>query len=225
MTVLERFELHPAAPFRLDLTTWVLRRRAHNAVDNFDGEYYRRVLVLGGRPVEVALRQVGPLREPCLAAELRSNSRGVDGAAVSETRIVLDRMLGLGADLAGFYRLAEHDNQLNPLAQRFVGMRPPRFPSVFEAVVNAIACQQLSLIVGIHLLNRLAERYGRTPRSLTVLSTDFPLPSGSRRLNPRCCATSGSAERKPAMSQSSLSGWHREISTSNRWLTSRTNVP
>jgi DNA-3-methyladenine glycosylase II len=39
-------------------------------------------------------------------------------------------------------------------------MKPPRFPSVFEALVTAIACQQLSLTVGITLLNRLTERYG-----------------------------------------------------------------
>lgn len=39
-------------------------------------------------------------------------------------------------------------------------MRPPRFASVLEAVVNAVACQQLSLDVGIHLLNRLARRLG-----------------------------------------------------------------
>jgi len=176
MTALERFELCPAAPFRLDLTAWVLRRRPHNAVDNFDGECYRRVLVLGDRPVEVTVRQVGPPEAPRLAVELRSNSRGLDETAVSETRIVLDRMLGLGADLAGFYQLAEHDEQLGPLAQRFVGMRPPRFPSVFEAVVNAIACQQLSLIVGIHLLNRLAERYGPTASRSGGALHGFPTP-------------------------------------------------
>jgi DNA-3-methyladenine glycosylase II len=35
-------------------------------------------------------------------------------------------------------------------------MKPPRFPTIFEAVVNAFACQQLSLEVGLELLNRLA---------------------------------------------------------------------
>ena len=44
--------------------------------------------------------------------------------------------------------------------QPFRGVKPPRFPSVFESLVNAIACQQLSLTVGIHLLNRLAAAYG-----------------------------------------------------------------
>ena len=35
-------------------------------------------------------------------------------------------------------------------------MKPPRFPTTFEAMVNGFACQQLSLEVGLELLNRLA---------------------------------------------------------------------
>lgn len=36
------FTLEVPSPFRLDLTVWALRRRAHNAMDRFDGRYDRR---------------------------------------------------------------------------------------------------------------------------------------------------------------------------------------
>jgi DNA-3-methyladenine glycosylase II len=75
-------------------------------------------------------------------------------------RILLRRVLGLDLELADFYRLPRRDKGLSALPLRFRGMRPPRFPSLFECLVNAIACQQLSLTVGIHLLNRLAAHYG-----------------------------------------------------------------
>ena len=39
-------------------------------------------------------------------------------------------------------------------------MKPPRFATVFEGVINAIACQQVTLTLGIRLLNRLAAAYG-----------------------------------------------------------------
>jgi DNA-3-methyladenine glycosylase II len=39
-------------------------------------------------------------------------------------------------------------------------MKPPRFATVFEGLINAIACQQMSLTVGIQLLNRLAKTCG-----------------------------------------------------------------
>jgi DNA-3-methyladenine glycosylase II len=35
-------------------------------------------------------------------------------------------------------------------------MKPPQLLTVFETLVNAFACQQLSLVVGLELLNRLA---------------------------------------------------------------------
>ena len=59
-----------------------------------------------------------------------------------------------------FYTLAADDPDLGPLADKFRGLKPPRFPTMFECVANAIACQQLTLTVGITLLNRLAESHG-----------------------------------------------------------------
>lgn len=52
------FTLTAVAPFRLDLTVWALRRRTDNLVDRWDGEIYRRVFVVVGAPVEVAVSQL-----------------------------------------------------------------------------------------------------------------------------------------------------------------------
>ncbi len=51
------FSLKPLPPFRLDLTIWALRRRRDNTVDRWDGMTYRRVLVLDGKPIEMAVVQ------------------------------------------------------------------------------------------------------------------------------------------------------------------------
>jgi DNA-3-methyladenine glycosylase II len=156
-----RLQINVNPPFRLDYVVWALRRRAHNEIDRFDHGCYRRVLCLADGPAEVTVRQDLTAEAPSLAAELRSPA-GPEGRAADAAgaRPVLLRMLGLTADLDGFYRVATNDARLNALAARFRGMRPPCFPTVFEAVVNAVACQQLSLDVGIHLLSRLARRFG-----------------------------------------------------------------
>ena len=39
-------------------------------------------------------------------------------------------------------------------------VKPPRFPTLFECLVNAIACQQVTLTLGMRLLNQLAEACG-----------------------------------------------------------------
>jgi DNA-3-methyladenine glycosylase II len=88
----------------------------------------------------------------------------------------LERMLGLRQDLSSFYRLAKQDPKIAPLAKEFRGLKPPRFPTVLEAVANGIACQQLSLLVGILLLSRLAGKYGRMIGSSDAGLRSFPSP-------------------------------------------------
>ena len=53
------FPLEAAPPFRLDLTARALRRRPDNLVDQWDGRVYRRVLVVDGAPLAVAVTQPG----------------------------------------------------------------------------------------------------------------------------------------------------------------------
>lgn len=152
-----RFSLSATPPFRLDFTIWALRRRPENAIDRWDGATYRRVLPLAGGVVELVARQIGGVERPRIEVEVHG-----PGARVSAKMAVtsaLERLLGLRIEMTDFYRFASSQRRLDRLAARFRGMKPPRFPTVFEALVNAIACQQVTLSLSIQLLNKLAARY------------------------------------------------------------------
>lgn len=172
------FVLHPIAPFRLDLTAWALRRRAMNEIDRWDGHTYARTIAIGDRAVDLEVTQVGAASRPALRVVVR----GAAGRRVRTTATAaLSRALGLDIDLEGFYRMARADARLSPLVDRFRGVKPPRFPTVFEALVNGIACQQLSLTVGIILLGRLSKLCGlRSPSGAHA----FPRPKDVAALTP-----------------------------------------
>lgn len=155
------FSIEPLPPFRLDLTVWTLRRRPNNGIDRWDGRVYRRVLILDGAPLEVAVEQTGPADSPRLRITPSGHSDAPRVASV--VTAALEHLLGLSVDLRDFYRFAADDPTLGPLAERFRGFRPPRFPDLFETLVNGIACQQVTLTLGILLLNRLAEHFGPVP--------------------------------------------------------------
>jgi DNA-3-methyladenine glycosylase II len=157
------FMLRPVPPFRLDLTVWALRRRQRNLMDRWDGTTYRRVLVVSGRPTDLAVRQAGSFAAPRLSVTATPPPRTRPDRW--HVRATVDRLLGLQIDLTDWYHMAADDERLRPLAERFRGMKPPRFPTMFEAVINAFACQQLSLEVGLELLNRLAAIAGATFRT------------------------------------------------------------
>ena len=188
------FFLEPLAPFRLDLTVWTLRRRADNQIDRWDGVTYHRVLVIDGEPIEVAVTQVESPDSP----RLRVTVTGTEVKSKIKKPVIslLNHMLGLQVDLSGFYRFAFRQAKLGPLVRRFRGMRPPRFPSVFEALVNATACQQMSLTVGILLLNRLAGMCGVALAESGVVTHAFPRPHDLVNCNPNAIALLGFSKQK-----------------------------
>jgi DNA-3-methyladenine glycosylase II len=167
-------QIEPAGPFRLDLTAWALRRNARNSVDRRSTATYERVLSLAGGPVALSMTQLAGPDAPRLSVLLAG--RQIDHQTEELARSTLDRLLGLSIDLAPFAAMAAPDPLLGPLAARMRGLKPPRFPTVFEALVNGIACQQLSLAVGIQLLNRLAADRGKTVSDDPDSPRAFPDP-------------------------------------------------
>ncbi len=152
------FELPVAAPYRLDFTVWALRRQAHNRMDGWESETYRRVWRYRDGWLKVRLWQTHGDPDPLLEGEIYQGPQ--DERAVSWVREQLTWMLGLDRDLTPFCAIAATDSRLASMAARYRGLRPPRFASLFEGLVNAVACQQLSLHLGITLLNRLSKLCG-----------------------------------------------------------------
>jgi DNA-3-methyladenine glycosylase II len=169
------FSITPIPPFRLDLTAWALRRRPENTVDRWDGRTYRRVLMIDSQAIEVAVHQSGGPEAPQVEVDMAGSC--LTAGQERSARVLLERLLGAHKDLRPFYRLATRDPRLQPLVEEFRGLKPPQFPTVFEAVANGIACQQLSLLVGILLLSRLAHGVGGISASSQDAAHAFPDPA------------------------------------------------
>ncbi|MBI1793293.1 MAG: DNA-3-methyladenine glycosylase 2 family protein [Chloroflexi bacterium] len=168
------FALEPAPPFRLDLTVWTLRRRLDNLFDRWDGKTYLRVLIEDDKPFEIAVMQLGESKSPQLRVALTGKT--LTSKTKAFVTVALERLLGIKIDLQKFYRLSKKDQWLEPFVSQFQGMKPPRLLTPFEALVNAIACQQLTLTMGIRLLNRLTEAYGMALKTEAGIVHAFPRP-------------------------------------------------
>ena len=206
------FLIRPVPPFRLDLTAWALRRRPENIVDRWNGKDYRRVLVLEGRPVEIEVTQIEPPTRPLL--QITTTGWRLTSHREQTLRGYVQRLLGTQIDLRAFYRMATQQAKLGELVRHFRGLKPPRFPSVFESLVNAFACQQLSLAVGILLLNRLAEKYGLIVEKNGVNAHAFPRPEDLASGRPQALGRLGFSRQKArAVSElsSAVAAGHLEL--------------
>jgi len=186
--------IKPPPPFRLDLSAWALRRRSGNAMDVWDGSSYRRALALIDGEVELLVTQDGGAETPRLTIALVESRLGCCSEQTAVT--ALERLLGLRVDLSDFYLMAAADSVIGPLVARFRGVKPPRFPTVFESLLNAVANQQLSLESGLSLLNRLAATHGKSVVLGHTSLHAFPRPQDLAGLEPQGLCDLGFSRRK-----------------------------
>lgn len=150
---LTRREIRVATPYRLDFTVSALRRLAANPVDVFtaDGRYVRAL----GHFSEPVIVSVSQPRADALAVVVASGAADTE-QAVSDVR----RMLGIDSDVSDFQRRALAIPWLAPLVRRLQGLKPPRYPTLFEACANAIVFQQVSLQSASAIMRRLVFQLG-----------------------------------------------------------------
>jgi DNA-3-methyladenine glycosylase II len=146
--------------------------------------------VIERRPVAVAVTQTGRPAAPRLEVVITGHQ--LPYCVHSLVGRALTRLLGLEVDLSGFYARAAHDPALAPLAERYRGVRPPRFPTLFECLLNAVACQQLSLAAGLSVLSRLADAAGARAGQLHA----FPAPGDTLWLSAANLRELGFSDRK-----------------------------
>jgi DNA-3-methyladenine glycosylase II len=162
-----RYEISVKPPYRLDLTVSVLRRLSTNIVDVFtaDGQYLRAFEGLNG-PV---IARVVQTRPETLSVTIRDH----DDEHLRVLALVR-RVLGVDQDLTHFDRAAARIPWLSKLAIRMRGVKPPRYPSLWEAFVNSIVFQQLSLQAASAITRRLIVALGRSVETCGVPMYLFP---------------------------------------------------
>jgi len=162
-----RHELAVEGPFRLPLTVSVLRRLSTNLVD---------VLTPGGEYVRALVGARGPVIARVTQTQPNSLSVSLEGDGDEHNRALglVRRMLGVDRDLTAFDRAAADIPWLMPLAARMRGVKPPRYATLWEACVNVVVFQQISLQAASAIMERLIVALGRPVDAGGVQPYVFP---------------------------------------------------
>ena len=97
----------------------------------------------------------------------------IDGDATehAHTLALVQCMLGADRDLTDFDRAVARIPWLAPLVERMRGVKPPRYPALWDACANAIVFQQVSLRAASAIMHRLIIALGHP-----VEVTGVPVP-------------------------------------------------
>jgi DNA-3-methyladenine glycosylase II len=141
-------ELSVRPPYRLDLTVDALRRLAANVVDVVgDDGAYRRALADDSGTNLLEVRQ----------ATARSLNVRIAGPRAQRWLPAVERMLGTQVRLEEWYRRVQPYPWLAFLARELRGLRPPRYPSLWEALAHSIVFQQISIHAAASIMRRMIE--------------------------------------------------------------------
>ena len=160
-------------PFRLDLTVDALRRLASNVVDVFgdDGTYYRAVRDARGTAV-VAISPARARRDRDSRHRATRRTLGGNGDAGCWEP---------ASTFATWYARSRRVAWLRPFAQAFMGLKPPRYPTLWEACAHAILFQQISIHAAAAIMRRVVEAIGE-PVTVGKLRC-IPFPEAERWLD------------------------------------------
>jgi len=174
-----KFFITPSPPFNFGLVAGLYSRFPTQCVDLYNKGIYERALSIKDKIHLVRAESIGTVEEPKLTIEIFPDT--------SEKRLIKEKikwMMGIDYDIKGFYRIAKKDKRFSQIINNLYGLRAPKTPTIFEALIIAITEQQIALPVAIAIRKRLVEKYGKSVRIGNKRYYNFPSPESLAKAKP-----------------------------------------
>jgi DNA-3-methyladenine glycosylase II len=168
-------EIRVQGPLDVPRTLERYRLWGEDPVNRLSEERFLRALRVDGEWRGFELRWSGSVD----AARLLVSTPGDRSSRVLEAAVgEVERICGLGLDVAAFYRAARQDPVLGPLLPQLWGLRPTLSPQPFEMLIGAVCAQQINLAFAFAVKARLVRRFG-TPVAVAG-HTVYGFPDAAR---------------------------------------------
>ncbi len=152
-----------------------------------NGEYVR-ALDFDGRRCVVRVRQI----ETTLLDVTATGAQPARAVAIVQT------MLGTQRDLRRWQSRAARFPWIARLARALRGMKPPRYPTLWEALCNAVVFQQLSIVAASSIMRRFVEAFSEPMLCYGCAVYPFPQPERLAAASPRTLLGVGLSRQKSA---------------------------
>lgn len=154
--------LYPKMPYNFHLSAMIFSG-GDQQIRTYKEGIFRQVLDIQGTTVLVNVFSQGTADVPELYFTISPDVLAESGYAAAGN--LISSMFNIRDDLAPFYRAVEQDRIMTSLVSQLRGVKSPTTLTVFEALVDSIIEQQISLKVAHSTENRLIRALG-TPLAL-----------------------------------------------------------
>ncbi|MDD1664254.1 MAG: DNA-3-methyladenine glycosylase [Methanomicrobiales archaeon] len=151
--------LSPVPPFDFGLSASIFARGDPDIRSYAEGTF-RQLLRVEGLLVLVTVTSEGTVDRPRL--RVRTEPAPLPPQVPGAAGRVVTRLFNLALDLSPFVKAVEADPVMSSLVRQLRGLKPPKTSTVFEALVDSIIEQQISLSAAHSIERRFTRAFGDT---------------------------------------------------------------
>jgi DNA-3-methyladenine glycosylase II len=158
MAFTQTLTINTQEPFDFDLSAQIFAG-GDRQVRIFADGCFSQVINIGGKLILVNITSKGTVDKPELSVELKSTS-DLSLEEKKKAEETINYIFNLKFPLRTFYEQAKADPIMVQITQKLYGLKNPTTPTVFEALVDSIVEQQISIKFARTVEHRIAKKFG-----------------------------------------------------------------
>ena len=158
MICAEKIMIAALPPFSFDLSAEIFANGDKQIRTYKKGRFWQTIRA-DGKLILATVESVGAVDKPKLYAELKSD-RALTREDKKKAEEAISVLFNLNFDLAPFYEEVKKDKVMACLTQKLRGLKSPTTQTAFEALVDSIVEQQISLKVANGMEKKLIKKFG-----------------------------------------------------------------
>jgi len=174
MTYTEKMTITALAPFRFDFSCEIFAD-GDKQIRNYENGNFWQVIRLNGKLILTTIKDASTVYKPKVSVELKSN-REITAEDTKKAEKTVKALFSLNLDLKPFYETVKGDKIMAHLTRKLWGLKIPTTPTVFEALVDSIVEQQISLKVANSIENRIIKKFGDALNLEQAVYFAYPTP-------------------------------------------------
>ena len=167
--------LHPQPPYNFHLSAMIFSG-GDPQIRTYENGIFRQVLDIEGTAVLAEVFSRGSTDAPELCITINPDNT-LSGTGRNKASNLISSMFNINEDLSPFYQAMEKDRTMASLIRRLRGVKSPSTPTVYEALVDSIIEQQISLKAARSIENRLIRAFGTRLMLKDKVYYGYPTPS------------------------------------------------
>jgi DNA-3-methyladenine glycosylase II len=190
----EKLSLAAGSPFNFELSAQIFRN-GDEQIRRYEKGRFWQVIRIEDKLALACVESMGTVEKPKLTVELKTNCELAEEDKKAAGAIV-SCLFNLDFDLAAFYEEIENDSTMALLAKKLFGLKSPTTQYAFEALVDSIVEQQISLKVANAFERRIVKKWGDALSLEDEVYYAYPTPKKLAAASQQELRAVGLSERK-----------------------------